>query len=236
MIGSDNWSNTPEFQKEIKKIGVTGICGSGIIEILAEMYLTGIISEDGVINGALSSETKRIEQSGRTFRYRVADNIVITQADVRAIQLAKAALYAGFRLLMEKMGVEKVDRVLLAGAFGAHLEPKYAMILGMVPDCELGNVIAAGNSAGAGARAALLSLTARTEIEETVRRIEKMETAIEPSFQDHFVRAMAFPHKTDPYPLLSKAVNLPYREFIDNTVNAFGNSERKRTGRRKKQR
>ena len=234
VIGSDNWSNTSEFHKEIKKINVTGICGSGIIEILAEMYLTGIISEDGVINGALSSKTKRIEKSGRTFCYRITDDIVITQADVRAIQLAKAALYAGFRLLMDKMGVEKIDRVLLAGAFGTHIEPKYAMILGMVPDCELANVIAVGNSAGAGARAALLSLTARTEIEETVRQVEKIETAIEPSFQDHFVRAMAFPHKTDPYPILSKAVKLPNRELIDNTVNAFANSQRKRTGRRKK--
>ena len=235
VIGSDFWSNTSQFQKEIKKIGVTGICGSGIIEILAEMYLTGIISEDGVINGALSSKTKRIEKSGRTFIYRLTEHIVITQADVRAIQLAKAALHAGFRLLMDKMGIEKVDRVLLAGAFGTHIEPKYAMILGMVPDCELENVIAAGNLAGSGARAALLSLTARTEIEETVRRIEKIEIAIQPLFQDHFVRAMAFPHKIEPYPLLSKAVKLPFRQLIDNTVNGTVNSERKRIGRRKKQ-
>ena len=234
VIGSNKWSDSPEFQKDVQKIGVTGICGSGIIEILAEMYLTGIISEDGVINGALSSKTKRIEKSGRTFSYRITDNIAITQADVRAIQLAKAALYAGFRLLMDKMGVKKVDRVLLAGAFGTHIEPKYAMILGMVPDCELKNVTAIGNSAGAGARKALLNLTAREEIEKTVRQIDKIETAIEPLFQDHFVRAMAFPHKTDPYPLLSKAVKLPYRELLDNTINAKTNSERKRTGRRKR--
>ncbi len=234
VIGSNKWSDSPEFQKDAQKIGVTGICGSGIIEILAEMYLTGIISEDGVINGALASKTKRIEKSGRTFSYRITDNIAITQADVRAIQLAKAALYAGFRLLMDKMGVKKVDRVLLAGAFGTHIEPKYAMILGMVPDCELKNVTAIGNSAGAGARKALLNLAAREEIEKTVRQIDKIETAIEPLFQDHFVRAMAFPHKTDPYPLLSRAVKLPYRELLDNTINAKTNSERKRTGRRRR--
>ena len=80
----------------------------------------------------------------------------------------------------------------------------------------------------------MLNLTAREEIEKTVRQIDKIETAIEPLFQDHFVRAMAFPHKTDPYPLLSKAVKLPYRELLDNTINAKTNSERKRTGRRKK--
>ena len=232
VIGSDNWSDSLEFQEDVKKTGITGICGSGIIEILAEMYLSGIISEDGVINGELSSKTKRIEKTGRTFQYRVTDQIAITQTDVRAIQLAKAALYAGFRLLMDKMGVEKLDKIMLAGAFGTHIDPKYAMILGMVPDCALDNVIAAGNSAGAGARMALLSLTARAEIEKTVRHIEKIETAIEPSFQDHFVRAMAFPHKTDPYLLLSAEIKLPPRELIDNTVSASSHTERKRTGRR----
>ena len=230
VIGSEAWSNSAEFREEVKQTGITGICGSGIIEILAEMYLTGIISEDGVIIGELSSKTDRIEKSGRTFQYRVTDKIVITQTDVRAIQLAKAALYAGFRLLMDKMGVEKIDKVLLAGAFGTHIEPKYAMILGMVPDCHLDNVIVAGNSAGAGARMALLSLTARVEIEKTVRKIDKIETAIEPSFQDHFVRAMAFPHKTDPYTLLSNAIELPFRQLIDNTVSASSRGERKRTG------
>ncbi|MCH1427810.1 MAG: ASKHA domain-containing protein [Alphaproteobacteria bacterium] len=232
VIGSDNWSDSLEFQEDVKKTGITGICGSGIIEILAEMYLSGIISEDGVINGELSSQTKRIEKTGRTFQYKVTDQIAITQTDVRAIQLAKAALYAGFRLLMDKMGVEKVDKIMLAGAFGTHIDPKYAMILGMVPDCALDNVIAAGNSAGAGARMALLSLTARAEIEKTVRHIEKIETAIEPSFQDHFVRAMAFPHKTDPYFFLSAEIKLPPRELIDNTVSASSHTERKRTGRR----
>ena len=131
---------------------------------------------------------------------------------------------------MDKMGVEKIDKVLLAGAFGTHIEPKYAMILGMVPDCHLDNVIVAGNSAGAGARMALLSLTARAEIEKTVRKIDKIETAIEPAFQDHFVRAMAFPHKTDPYTLLSNAIELPFRQLIDNTVSASSRAERKRTG------
>ena len=232
VIGSDYWSDSLEFQEDVKKTGITGICGSGIIEILAEMYLSGIISEDGVINGELSSKTKRIEKTGRTFQYRVTNQIAITQTDVRAIQLAKAALYAGFRLLMDKMGVKKVDKIMLAGAFGTHIDPKYAMILGMVPDCALDNVIAAGNSAGAGARMALLSLTARAEIEKTVRHIEKIETAIEPSFQDHFVRAMAFPHKTDPYLLLGAEIKLPPRELIDNTVSASSHTERKRTGRR----
>ena len=176
----------------------------------------------------------RIEEDGRTFQYRISDNVVVTQNDVRAIQLAKAALHAGFRLLMEKMNVDKVDKVVLAGAFGTHIDPKYAMVLGMVPDCLLDRVIPAGNSAGAGARMALLNMDARTEIENVVRDIEKIETAIEPAFQDHFVRAMAIPHKIDPYPELSKVVKLPPRDLTDNVPSTAAESGRRRSGRRRR--
>jgi uncharacterized 2Fe-2S/4Fe-4S cluster protein (DUF4445 family) len=133
----------------------------------------------------------------------------ITQNDVRAIQLAKAALYAGIALLMDRLGIERVDRIRLAGAFGSHIDVKYATILGMLPDCDLSRVRSAGNAAGTGARIALLDATSRGVIEELVRRIEKVETAIEPRFQQHFVEAMAIPHKTAPYPNLRKAVELP---------------------------
>jgi uncharacterized 2Fe-2S/4Fe-4S cluster protein (DUF4445 family) len=133
----------------------------------------------------------------------------ITQNDVRAIQLAKAALYAGIALLMDRLGIDQVDRIRLAGAFGSHIDVKYATILGMLPDCDLSRVRSAGNAAGTGARIALLDATSRGVIEELVRRIEKVETAIEPRFQQHFVEAMAIPHKTAPYPNLRKAVDLP---------------------------
>ena len=195
------------------------------------MYLAGIISEDGVIDGALAEKTDRITEEGRTFSYRISDTVSVTQNDVRAIQLAKAALHAGFKLLMDKMEVPRVDRVVLAGAFGTHIDPKYAMVLGMVPDCQLDNVVAAGNSAGAGARMALLNMDKRAEIESVVRDIEKIETAVEPSFQDHFVRAMAMPHKTDPYEELSKAVVLPFRSLKDNAGEAATPS---RSGRRRR--
>ncbi len=128
---------------------------------------------------------------------------------MRAIQLAKAALYAGIKLLMEHLGVEQVDRIRLAGAFGAHIDVKYAMVLGMIPDCDLAQVTSAGNAAGAGARIALLDNEARTEIERLVRRVEKIETAIEPRFQQHFVEAMAIPHKTAPFARLREVVTIP---------------------------
>ena len=218
VIGSELWSDQPGFDEAVSDTGITGICGSGIIEALAEMYLAGIINEDGVIDGALAATTDRIRPDGRTFSYQLSQTVTIVQNDIRAIQLAKAALHAGFKLLMDKMGISAVDKVALAGAFGTHIDPKYAMVLGMVPDCRLENVIAAGNSAGAGARMALLNSDARAEIEQTVRKIEKIETAVEREFQNHFVRAMAFPHKTDPYAELSAAVNLPERSLIDNVV------------------
>jgi uncharacterized 2Fe-2S/4Fe-4S cluster protein (DUF4445 family) len=133
----------------------------------------------------------------------------VTQNGVRAIQLAKAALYAGIRLLMEHIGVETVDRIRLAGAFGSHIDVKYAMLLGMIPDCDLAKVQSAGNAAGTGARIALLDHSSRKTIEDLVRRVEKIETALEPRFQLHFVEAMAIPHKNASYPNLRKAVQLP---------------------------
>jgi uncharacterized 2Fe-2S/4Fe-4S cluster protein (DUF4445 family) len=212
VIGSALWSDDPEFLASTARSGITGVCGSGIIEAIAEMYLAGIINQDGVVEGALAARTDRIVPSGRTFAYvlhRGEVPLAITQSDVRAIQLAKAALNAGIRLLMEHLGVAHVDRIRLAGAFGSHIDVKYAMILGMIPDCDLKEVGAAGNAAGTGARIALLDASARRTIEELVRRVEKIETALEPRFQQHFVEAMAIPHKTAPYPNLRKVVELP---------------------------
>ena len=212
IIGTDLWSDQPGFAAAAEATGVTGVCGSGIIEAIAEMYLAGIINQDGVIDGRLADRSPRIVANGRTFAYVLhqgALELKITQNDVRAIQLAKAALYAGIALLMERLGIEHVDRIRLAGAFGSHIDVKYAMILGMIPDCDLKNVSSAGNAAGTGARIALLDQSSRGVIETLVRRIEKMETAIEPRFQQHFVEAMAVPHKTAGYRNLRAVVELP---------------------------
>jgi uncharacterized 2Fe-2S/4Fe-4S cluster protein (DUF4445 family) len=212
VIGSETWSNEPTFADETAAIGVTGICGSGIIEIVAEMFLVGIIDTDGVVKGDMAAKNSRIEANDRTFSYLLHDGDVtirITQNDVRQIQLAKAALYAGVRLLMDKLSIDRVDRIRLAGAFGSHIDVKYAMVLGLIPDCNLENVASAGNAAGTGALMALLDRNARSSIEQTVRKIEKIETAVEADFQQHFVEAMAFPHKTASFPELSRVVQLP---------------------------
>jgi uncharacterized 2Fe-2S/4Fe-4S cluster protein (DUF4445 family) len=218
VIGRDLWSDEPGFAGATAAIGVTGICGSGIIEIVAEMYLAGILSQDGVIDGALAEKTPRVEAVGRTFAYLLHDGeprLQIYQTDVRAIQLAKSALYAGAKLLIERYGAGAPQRITLAGAFGSHIDVVYAMALGLIPDCDLSKVAAAGNAAGTGARIALLNHSARAEIENVVRRIEKIETAIEPRFQEHFVAAMAIPNKVDAFPNLAKVIDLPARAHSD---------------------
>ncbi|MGH7005203.1 MAG: ASKHA domain-containing protein, partial [Alphaproteobacteria bacterium] len=217
VIGAEPWSDEPGFDDAVKASGITGICGSAIIEIIAEMYLSGIISEDGVIDGGLAAKSSRVKATGRTFSYLLregAPTITITQTDVRAIQLAKAALYAGVKLLMDKLGIDHVDQIRFAGAFGSFIDPKYAMVLGLIPDCDLDKVQAVGNAAGTGARMALLNRNYRREIEDTVTRIEKIETALEPKFQEHFVHAMAMPNKIDPFPKLAKAIALPARKNV----------------------
>ncbi len=210
VIGSELWSDEAGFAGSIEKIGVTGICGSGIIEAVAELYLSGVISRDGVVAG----EHRRIIADGRTSSYVLdeAAAISITQNDVRAIQLAKAALYAGVKLLMGHLGVEAVDEIRLAGAFGSHIDTKYAMVLGLIPDCDLARVSSAGNAAGTGSMMALLSRSARAEIEQVATEIEKIETATEARFQELFVGAMAIPHATDQFSQLAAAVDLPPAE------------------------
>ena len=158
--------------------------------------------------GRSATSSTRATAAGHGGRPRIA----ITQNDVRAIQLAKAALYAGVRLLMDQLAIDELDEIRLAGAFGSQIDPVHAMILGLIPDCDLAHVRSAGNAAGTGALIALLSGAARREIEGVVRRVEKIETAVEPRFQQHFVEAMAFPHKTAAFPNLAAVVALPERQ------------------------
>jgi uncharacterized 2Fe-2S/4Fe-4S cluster protein (DUF4445 family) len=230
VIGCDLWSDDEDFEVNIPVGGITGICGSGIIEIVAEMFLNKIINQDGKISKELSKTSSRIIEDGRTYSYVLHDGeqvIKITQNDIRAIQLAKAALYAGVKLLMHKLSIEKVDRIRLAGAFGSHIDVKYAMALGLIPDCLVNEVSSAGNAAGTGARVTLLDKDSRNKLEGEVRKIEKIETAVEPSFQEEFVSAMAIPHKSDDFSNLAKVFNLPKPE-------QQGAGEQKRKRRRKR--
>lgn len=230
VIGSDKWSDENGFMAEAGTI--TGICGSGIIEAIAEMRMAGLVDPGGLIGSAAQTGTERCVANGRTHEYVLFEGdgtsprITVTNGDIRAIQLAKAALYAGARLLMDQMGVDEVDRVVLAGAFGAHISPKHAMVLGMIPDCDVEKVTSAGNAAGTGARIALLNVSARREVEANVRKIVKVETAVEPRFQEHFVAASNIPHATEPYTKLRKIAPLPDVSF--NTNGEDGGRRRRR--------
>ena len=232
VIGSDLWSDEDGFAEAIVTLGVTGICGSGIIEVVAEMYLAGIVTVDGIVDGDLASRTSRIIQNDRTWSYVLhspendESQILVTQNDIRQIQLAKAALYAGVKLLMDHIGTDRVERIRLAGAFGSHINVQHAMLLGLIPDCVLGEVSSAGNAAGTGARIALLNSQSRDVIETLVKNIEKIETALEPKFQDYFVDAMAFPNKTDPFPNLFSVVTRPEAKIV--TDNGGGRKRRRR--------
>ncbi len=230
VIGCDLWSDDPGFDAATSASGITGICGSGIIEAVAEMRMAGLVDESGLIGSGEQTGTARCIPEGRTHSYLIHDasaqggpRITVTQGDIRAIQLAKSALYAGARLLMDEMGVDHVDRIVLAGACGAHISTKHAMVLGMIPDAPLDKVSSAGNAAGTGARIALCNIAARGEVEQMVRDITKVETAIAPKFQDHFVAANAIPHKTDPFPNLLSIITLPNPSF-----NAGGSPGRRR--------
>ncbi len=229
VIGCDEWSDHPDFAALTAHLTVSGVCGSGIIEAVGEMYLAGIVDQNGVIRGEAEATTEWIRADDRTFRYVLFETahgeLAITQNDVRAIQLAKAALRAGIDLLVQHAGVDQLTDIRLAGAFGAHIDPLYALVLGLVPDAPVDTVRSVGNAAGAGAIRALLSMQLRDELEHAAAAVTKIETATEPEFQALFVAAMAFPHGTAPTTHLGCAVALPPR--ISSSDGAGGRRRRR---------
>lgn len=205
VIGDERWSD--EISPE--EVQAAGICGSGIIEMVAELFARGIVLPNGKFNTDTRSPGFRPTQQVGEYILATADQtstgheIVITQSDIRAVQLAKAALYAGAKLLMARRGVERLERVILAGAFGSYISKEHAMMIGLFPDCDLDNVYAVGNAAGDGARIALLSRAKRREAREAARWVDYIETAVEMEFQNEFVAALNFPHTSHPFPHLS---------------------------------
>ena len=235
VIGADEWSNDPGFDQAVAGLEVAGLCGSAIIEVIGEMFLSGICDRNGVISEAASRRSPRVEPDGRTFRYVIrhgglrVPELAVTQNDVRQIQLAGAALRASIDLLLEHAGIDEVHDVRLAGAFGAHIDPVYALVLGLIPDCPVAGVRAVGNSSGAGAVRMLVSAAQRREVAAAVAAVDKIETATEPRFQELFVAAMAFPHATAPSPHLGRVVDLPAGE---GTASSSRRSRRSSAARR----
>jgi uncharacterized 2Fe-2S/4Fe-4S cluster protein (DUF4445 family) len=236
VIGEERWSD----EMPAGEIQAAGICGSGIIDLVAELFASGIIDAGGKFVRETSSPNFRPTQQVGEYILAMAEQtstgkeIVITQQDLRAIQFAKSALYTGAKLLMERRGIDKVDRVLLAGGFGAHIDKLRAMMIGLFPDCDLENVYPVGNSAGDGAVLCLLSRERRQRARELARWIQYIETAIEPNFQARFVDALGLPHTIDEFPHLLGLI--PERPVIVPGNDNDRRRERRRERRRRRER
>ncbi|HKJ40296.1 MAG TPA: ASKHA domain-containing protein [Anaerolineales bacterium] len=228
VIGEERWSDAWQLGADVSleaqpKHLAAGICGSGIIEVVAELFLAELLTPDGRFNPKIECASMQWDQKKRQGAYVLATAdqtssgkpLLITQNDVRNIQLAKAALYAGAKLLMMRANVDSVDEVILAGAFGNYIDPKHASILGLIPDCDLEKVHAVGNAAGDGARIVLLNRQKRAEAQQIAYQVRYIETAVDEDFQNEFVKAMHIPHQSDPYPhlegILPKKTTLPLR-------------------------
>lgn len=212
VIGREAWL---KFSKP-EEMKAKGICGSGILDVLAELYSSGVITKTGVFNKKALKDNPRFRKNADTNQPEfvlawkeessIGKDIVITQKDVRQIQLAKGALYAGCKLMMKKMGVEKVDQVKIAGAFGTHVDRTKALVMGLFPDCEIENIHGVGNAAGDGCRAALLNVQKRVEANWCSRNVQYLELTVEPTFEQDFTEAMQLPHMKDAFPHLEGVV------------------------------
>jgi uncharacterized 2Fe-2S/4Fe-4S cluster protein (DUF4445 family) len=203
VIDQEGWNT------ELKEVGAKGICGSGIIDVVPQLFLAGIIDRTGRFNKELKSPRYR-EANGQpefviawVHETSIGQEIVICQDDVRAIQLAKGAMYAGAKIMMGALGVEKIDKVILAGAFGSYIDKVSAALLGLFPDCDLDNIYSVGNAAGDGARMALLNTDKRKEADEIARQVRYLELTLEPGFNKAFAQAMWIPNMKDRFPHLA---------------------------------
>lgn len=201
VIGVEGWNTDhAEFKGQVK-----GICGSAIIDAVAELFRVGIVDSRGRFKKGLKS--KRVREGENGWEYVIAwaeetsigRDIPMTQQDVRQIQLAKAALYVAARTLLKRSNLQTPDKIILAGGFGSFIDKEKAMLIGLIPDCELDKVYAIGNAAGDGARIALLNVEKRNEIDSVTRKVERFELPTDPDFQNNFMLATSFPHMNEPF-------------------------------------
>jgi len=200
VIGKADWNTNLEV------VDAKGICGSGIIDAVAQMFRAGILQRNGRLTTDLGTPRLRVADEGPEFviawaeETTIGQDIVVTQDDIRNVQLAKGALYAGAKIMMRRLGVEHLDKVILAGAFGSYISKESAAAVGLFPDCALENVYAVGNAAGDGTRIALLNVDKRREADKVARQVEYVELTLEPNFGKIFSQAMWFPHMKDSFP------------------------------------
>jgi hypothetical protein len=201
-----------------EEIKARGLCGSAMIDLGWEMYRAGVVDATGRFSRETHSPRLREGPGGIEFvlawanQTAIGRDITFNNADMRALQLAKSAMYSAAKIMMRRLGVQKLDKVVLAGAFGSFIDKVKAMAMGLYPDCELHGVFAVGNAAGDGARMALLNVDKRAEADEVARQIEYVELTVEPDFEKQFAAAMHFPHMSDSFPHLQKMLDKATRE------------------------
>jgi uncharacterized 2Fe-2S/4Fe-4S cluster protein (DUF4445 family) len=209
VIGKTEWNT------EIEEIDSKGICGSGIIDVVAEMFRTGIIDKSGRFSKFAPTDRKRKNTDSGMTEYVLAykeetsigKDIIVDQADVRAIQLAVGSIYAGAVIMMNKLEVKKLDKVVLAGAFGSHLSQFSCLVMGMFPDCDFTKILSVGNAAGDGARLVLINKEKRAEADKMARTVEYLELTVFKEFERVFMEAMQFPHMTHEFPTIQHVLD-----------------------------
>lgn len=211
VIGRDSWRSYSE-PVEMK---TKGICGSGILDAVSQLFLAGIVVKSGAFskNNRHSKRFRKHPETGiKEFvlawanETSIGKDIVITQKDVRQIQLAKASVYTGCKLMMRRMNIDTIDRIKIAGAFGAHIDCAQALVIGMLPDCAIDSIVSVGNAAGDGCRVALLNRDKRLEADWISRNVEYMELTLEEDFQWQLMEATQFPHMNDTFSHLKGVV------------------------------
>ncbi|GMQ78697.1 MAG: ASKHA domain-containing protein [Anaerolineae bacterium] len=214
VIGQEEWSD----KLPPDAIQARGLCGSAMIDLGWELYRSGVINASGRFSRETHSTRLREGANGIEFviawaeQTSIGRDITFNLDDVRALQLAKAAMYSAAKIMMRRMNVSQVDKIVLAGAFGSYINKVKAMAMGLIPDCQLDNVYAVGNAAGDGARMALLNTDKRAEANQMARQVDYIELTVEPDFEKQFATAMHFPHMKDKFPHLQKMIDKAERD------------------------
>jgi uncharacterized 2Fe-2S/4Fe-4S cluster protein (DUF4445 family) len=167
-----------------------GLCGSGLVDCVAELVHAGLLDHSGRF-----TDDPRMTKIGEERVFMLADNVYLSQRDVRELQFAKASIATGWNILLREMGLmpDDISQVLLAGSFGAYLSPASAVRIGLVPPLALPRIISAGNVASEGAKMAALSVRERAEARSIVHEVEYVELSGREDFNDAFIDQLAFP-------------------------------------------
>jgi len=214
VVGRNEWRS----QSSPAEMQIRGICGSGILDAIAELLRTGLIHPTGAFNTDTVSDRLRENPDTGMLEFVLAwaketsigRDVTISQTDIRQVQLAKAAIYTGCKLMLQRMGLERPDRIKIAGAFGNHVDPLMALIIGMFPDCAIEKISSVGNAAGDGCRLALLNRRKRVEADTIAQQVEYIELTLLKDFQQQLIDAIHLPHKIDAFPHLANILPAEY--------------------------